>query len=299
MTGFEILLSLYYFGNVEEQDNYENGQVDSKELWRMAGVKNKVDTVVSLGANVRFVWILAICAFAIAALLFFLIPAPNPQIERLYINDSFVVASSGKQAIVFDDAKRGEIVELPFQPTSIAYNGNEISVASVSDGKVAVLDKQGKQMASRAIHSPYGVSYIAQSLFLVTEDDVIKFEEAKWPAPKFKRLVALLGEIIVDYGGFFKFSTFGGFDAHPFAGKPMAVCAGMKGNDIIVGFEDMTFAVYDDDGAKQSEGKMPSWVWKNYVVSGDMVACYSGSNLRIGRLEENKPLFEGDAWEGK
>lgn len=302
MTGFEILLSLYYFGNVEEQENYENGQVDSKELWRMAGVKNKVDTVVSLGANVRFVWILAICTFAIAALLFFLIPAPNPQIEKIYIKDSFVIASSGKQAVVFDDAERGEIVDLPFQPTSIAYNGNEISVASVSDGKVAVLDKQGKDIDSLQIPSPYGVSYLAERLFLVTETEVLSFKRTKWPVPAFKRLIALLGTydpVIIDIDGFFSLGASDNFAAHPFVGKPMAVCAGMNGDDIIVGFEDMTYAVYNLDGAKQSDGKVPSWVWRNFAVSGGMVACSSGSNLRIGRLKEDKPLFEGDAWEDK
>lgn len=288
-----------YFGCVITQDNNETEPIDSKELWKMAGEKNKLDTVVALGANARFVWILAICTFALATLLFFLIPTPNPQIEKLYIMDSFVVASSGKQAAVFDNAKKAVTIELPFTPSSIAYNGQDIAIASVSEGKIAIMDKLGKQKDSRTIPSPYGVSYISQMLFFVTEDEVVIYNEVKWYAPKFKRLVALLGGIIVDYDGFFSREAYGNHVAHPFVGKPMAVCAGMKDNDIIVGFEDMTYAVYDEDGNKQSDGKMPPWVTKTFVISGDMVACSSDSVLRIGRIDEEKPLYQGDALEGE
>lgn len=288
---------------MDTQENNENEQIESKELWRMAGVKNKVDTVVTLGANVRFVWILALCTIAIAALLFFLIPAPNPQIEKLYINDSYVVASSGKMIAFFEDAKQAGQVSLPFTPTSIACNGIEISIASSLEGKVVTLDMRGKERDVIKIPSPFGVSYLPDELYFATETEISHFRRArKWPSPEYKKLIALVGDykpIIVDIDGFFSLSADEKFDAHPFSGKPMAVCAGMKGNDIIVGFEDMTFAVYDVDGAKQSDGKMPSWVTKAYVISGDMVACSSGSMLRIGRIDGEKPLFEGDALEGK
>lgn len=288
---------------MDTQENNENEQIESKELWRMAGVKNKTDTVVALGANVKFVWILAICTFALAALLFFLIPAPNPQIEKLYINGSRVLASSGKLAALFEDAKQAGQISLPFTPTSIACSDVELAIASVSEGKVAILDVRGKERDVIKIPSPYGVSYLPNELYFATETEISHFGRIeKWPSPDFKKLVALVGDykpIVVDIDGFFSLSADDKFVAHPFSGKPLAVCAGMKGDDIIVGFEDMTFAVYSVDGAKLYDGKMPSWVTKTYVISGDMVACSSGSILRIGRIDAEKPLFEGDALEDK
>ena len=278
-------------------------QTDSKELWRMAGVKNKVDTVVSLGGNVRFVWILASCTVLLAALLFLLIPNPNPAIQKLFIKGDYVVASSGEDAIFYASGHKESKIQLPFEPTSISYDGINIAISSVSKGKISVLDKQGKQIDDMDIASPFCVSYLSERLFLATPSEVSSFKRVKWDAPNYKRCVALVGTydpIIVDYDGFYSLDGSGSFVAHPFMGKAMAVCAGMKGSDIIVGFNDLTFAVYSPaDGKKIEEGKLPPWVTKEFVISGDSVACSYNSTLRIGKMTESKPQFEGDAWEGK
>jgi len=288
---------------VDTQENHEVEQVNSNDLWRMAGVKNKADTVVALGANVRFVWILAICTFALAVLLFFLVPTPNPQIERLYIKDSRVLASSGKTVAFFEDGQQSGQVSLPFTPTSLACNNIEMAIASVSEGKVATLDMRGKEKNVIKIETPFSVSYLPNELYIATPTEITdSMGNLKWPSPMFKKLIAMIGvnnPIVVDIDGFFSLSADGKFIAHPFTSKPMAVSAGMKGTDIIVVFDDMTYTVYSMDGNKLNDGKMPSWVTKTCVISEDIVACSSGSVLRIGRIDHEKPMFDGDALEDK
>lgn len=283
---------------MEDMEKHET--IDQSELWRMAGLRSKADTLIALERSQRFLWTGAAFLIALGIALFFMIPTPKPNVELLTASENGIAAFAKGRVFVIEECKIRSSFEAKEGAISLAFDGKRVALAYLNRNVVDTYGSDGTIATPLSAIKPYLVSFTNGKLSILTSQSIENEFGSKNPAPDFKIPVALLdGQILVD------------LDAVWVAGKNVGQTINKSKPPKAASFFDGKLrVVYDDmwleyarDWLSFTVNRFPKWVILNKTsvvgLQGEKLAFSNGHTITIGNMSDEKELCRIDVWEGQ
>ncbi len=281
------------------EDREQQGTVDERELWRMAGQRVKAETIIALERSQRFLWIGAALLIALGVILFFAIPVPKPDVALLAMAENGVAAYAGDRIFIIENCKVTSSFEASEGANSLAFDGTQAALAFLRKNEVEIYRADGAKNAPMSAKKPYLASFIGDKLTVLTSESIEDEGGGKIPAPDFKIPVALLeGPTLVDLDAVWVDGKNVG-QKRLDQPKPPKAASFFEGKLRAV-YDDMWFE-YAKDWSSLKVNKLPKWAVLNkasiVALFGDTLACSNGQTVVLGRLSEEKELCKISVWE--
>ncbi|NLI40333.1 MAG: hypothetical protein GX421_03980 [Caldisericales bacterium] len=274
------------------EDNIENKEgVTSDELWRMANLDQKARLLVQMEKSTKPIWIASFFLVALAILLYFVVPSPNPQISALSVNGNTVACKSDSKAFLIRDGKSIGSFEVEPQTNIIALGDSRVCLGTRTTGKLTEYSLDGKIIKKHKIdENIFNIGYEGDELWVVTASSLVRPSDSKKiAAPGYSVAQSVFFSsfpCITDMDGVWiyldeKWWSFKSVDPIicAFAGDTEVSMVGDNGLVKIFSFEDQ----------KLLREEFVSWVKRPAAMSGGLVVCADGSELVYGQVADRVP----------